>query len=226
MFPESGAEGTPPDSSHAPARRAVCGNCLRPRRACICGCVFRAGHAAQVLILQHPLEVHQAKGSARLLHLCLPHSRLETGSAFDAGRLDALLHGPWTEDRAGAAACARQPVLLYPSGPGDAGAPFDASLAPHRLRLVILDGTWRKSRRMLHENPQLAALPRLSLDETASRYRIRKARRAGQLSTFEAASHALAQLEGNAFPLDRMLAAFDAFVASQQAFLPDRDAAP
>jgi DTW domain. len=43
-------------------------------------------HRTEVLILQHPLEVHEAKGTARLLHLSLPHSRMVTGERFDAAR--------------------------------------------------------------------------------------------------------------------------------------------
>ena len=34
---------------------------------------------------------------------------------------------------------------------------------PSRLRLIVLDGTWRKSRKMLYRNPLLQQLPRLSL---------------------------------------------------------------
>ncbi len=56
-----------------------------------------------------------------------------------------------------------------------------------QLRLVVLDGTWRKSRKMLYLNPLLQALPRLPLvDLPALQYRIRKAQQAHQLSSFEA----------------------------------------
>jgi DTW domain-containing protein YfiP len=45
------------------------------------------GARTEVLILQHPLEVHEAKGTARLLHLSLPHSRMVTGERSDASAL-------------------------------------------------------------------------------------------------------------------------------------------
>ena len=68
---------------------------------------------------------------------------------------------------------------------------------PSRLRLIVLDGTWRKSRKMLYRNPLLQQLPRLSLQRMpASHYLIRKAHRPDQLSTLEATCAALAQLEG------------------------------
>ncbi|MGZ5201737.1 MAG: tRNA-uridine aminocarboxypropyltransferase [Telluria sp.] len=189
-------------------RRASCAVCERPQAACICAAVERVGSAVELLILMHPLEVGQAKNSGRLLHLCVPGSRIAAGEVFDPGVLDALLH----ED-------GRQPVLLYPAGP-DLPAVGGAVLAdPSRLRLVVVDATWRKSRKMLYLNPLLQALPRLALDDVpASAYRIRKAHAAHQLSSFEAAAYALEQLTGDRAGRERLLAAFDRFVVQQAAF--------
>ncbi len=50
------------------AKRARCPACLRAASSCICRWIAPVAHAVDVLILQHPLEVHNAKGSARLLH--------------------------------------------------------------------------------------------------------------------------------------------------------------
>jgi DTW domain-containing protein YfiP len=209
----------------ASPRRPQCAGCLRPQNACICAWVTPVAHQVEVLILQHPLEVDHAKGSARLLHLSLPHSRLLTGEVFaDA----ALLAAPF--EAAGAVAGGpRHTLLLYPDRPQDQalGVPAPPALPagwlrePARLRLVVLDGTWRKSRKMLYLSPPLQALPRLSLQgATASRYRIRKAHRPGQLSTLEATCSALAQLEADAGKFEPLLAAFDGFVAQQLGFLP------
>ena len=61
-------------------------------------------------------------------------------------------------------------------------------------------------------------MPRLSLIEVPlSRYLIRKAHRADQLSTLEATCFALAQLESSAEPFVPLLKAFDGFVAQQLA---------
>lgn len=188
-----------------PKRRPECPHCLRPQVACICGFAAPVSTALDVLVLQHPLEVREAKGTARLLHLSLPGSTLAVGEAFDADALDALLHGG-----------GRQPVLLYPQGPG-APAWQPGELAPSALRLVILDGTWRKSRKMLHLNPMLAALPRLALDSVPpSAYRIRKAHAPHQLSTLEAAACALARLDPGA-DLRPLLDGFHAFVSVHSA---------
>ena len=193
----------------------MCQACLRARSACICHWIVPLASRVELLVLQHPLEVRNAKNSARLLHLCLAGSRIEVGETFDAAALDALLSGG-----------GRQPLLLYPETPGDASpgdaSPHAVSLAePERLRLVVLDATWRKSRKMLHLNPALQRLPRLALqDVPPSAYRIRKAHAPHQLSTLEAAVHALAQLETNPVRYQPLLAAFDGFVQQQAAKTP------
>jgi DTW domain-containing protein len=164
-------------------------------------------------VLQHPLEVHHAKNTARLLHLSLPGSRLVVGERFDADVLQESMGQP------------RYTVLLYPATDftGHAApAPLDAARLAHlgSLRLVVLDATWRKSRKMLHLSPALQRLPRLALTQCPeSRYTIRKAHAPGQLSTLEATCAVLAQLEGNAAHWQPMLTALDGFVAQQASWV-------
>ena len=189
-------------------RRATCAACLRAQSACICRWVAPVRIEAALLILQHPLEVANAKNSARLLHLSVPGSVLAVGEAFGAATLETLLH-----------ADGRTPVLLYPDIPGEsAGA---ALAAASKLRLVVLDATWRKSRKMLYLNPALQRLPRLALrDMPASSYRIRKAHAPDQLSTLEASAHALGQVEGDPARVAVLFHAFEGFVEQQAAFVP------
>lgn len=153
--------------------RPRCPRCLHPLSTCLCELVRPVENRTGLLILQHPLEEHQAKNTARLLHLCLARSELRVGERFDE------------------AVALEDAVLLYP---GEGGVPWPDQ--PPR-RLVVLDGTWRKSRKMLALNPALRALPRLSWAEPpASRYAVRKAQKPEQLSTLEAAALALQQLDG------------------------------
>ncbi len=168
--------------------------------------------------MQHPMEVGNAKGSARLLHLSLARSQLVEGEVFASADLQALL----TDQQ-------KQPVLLYPDTPQDAALGVaqppalrpDALRDPPQLRLVVLDGTWRKSRKMLYLNPLLQQLPRLALRGIpASRYTVRKAHLPNQLSTLEATCAALAQLEGHAARYAPLLSAFDGFVAQQMGYRP------
>jgi DTW domain-containing protein YfiP len=195
------------------SRRPTCAACLRAQSVCICRFVTPVAGSVELLVLQHPLEVHNAKNSARLLHLCLAGSRLLVGETFVPTELDAALH-----------AGGRTPLLLYPHTPGEAvlGLPTPPLLAPpllerpDGLRLVLLDATWRKSRKMLYVNPSLQGLPRLALRELPpSAYRIRKAHAPDQLSSMEAAAHALSQLENRPERYEPLFQAFNAFVEQQ-----------
>jgi len=196
-------------SSTNPSRRASCPACLRAQSACICAWVRPVEAVPALLILQHPLEVGNAKNSARLLHLCVQGSVLAVGECFEEAALHDLLH-----------ADGRMPVLLYPDTPG---FPAPAAHLPPgaELRLVVLDATWRKSRKMLHLNPALRALPRLALSGMpASNYRIRKAHAPDQLSTLEASAWALGQMGGGHAPMAPLFEAFDGFVDQQAACVP------
>ncbi|MBH9578241.1 tRNA-uridine aminocarboxypropyltransferase [Inhella proteolytica] len=157
--------------------RSRCARCLRAR--CLCALLPEAplAHQVELVILQHPLEQHEVKGTARLLALALARCELRVGEQFS--------QPPNPEGRTEA--------LLYPGEP--AAAP--PGTAPQHLRLYVLDGTWRKSRLLLHRHPWLAALPRVNLAAAApSAYTVRKAHAAHQLSTLEACAAALQQLEG------------------------------
>lgn len=203
------------DTRDAPPRRPRCPDCGRPLRTCLCDLVVPTPNRVGVLVLQHPLEVAQAKGSARLLQRSLARCQLSTGELFPADTLHDRL-----------AADGRRSLLLYPDTPdiptlsrAEAAVDNLLSTGPETLRLVVLDGTWRKSLKMLHLNPLLMALPRLALqDLPPPRYRaMRRARRADQLSTLEAVCSALAQLEQDAARYQPMLDGFERFIARWQA---------
>lgn len=194
-----------------PVKRPVCAACLRAQSACICRWIAPVAPQAALLVLLHPLEVGNAKNSGRLLHLSVAGSALAVGEGFDADVLDDLLH-----------AGGRTPVLLYPHTPDDPHLPPPPALPAlpaSMLRLVVLDATWRKSRKMLYLNPGLQRLPRLALTDVApSNYRIRKAHAPHQLSSLEAAAQALGQLEGGA-RYGALLDAFDGFVSQQASYV-------
>jgi DTW domain-containing protein YfiP len=207
--------------------RLRCLACLRPQSACLCRWVIPVAHQVEVLILQHPLEADNPKGSARLLHLCLPRSRLVTGEVFTDQDLFVV------PGAAQAAGKPRRSVLLYPDMPQDRALgiaappplPPECLREPSSLRLIVLDGTWRKSRKMLYLNPVLQSLPRLSLQGLPpSSCRIRKAHQPDQLSTLEATCAALMRLEGDVDKFQPLLTAFDGFVAQQLGYLPIRNA--
>lgn len=154
-------------------------------------------NAIELLLLQHPLEQHEVKGTAALLRLSLTRCQVLVNEQFDAAALGDLSHT----------------ALLYPcTDPPPSLAP-----APPR-RLIVIDATWRKSRQMLARNPLLQGLPRLALRElpaSPAYAALRKARRAEHLSSLEASVLALQQLEPQPERYTPLLSAFEGFVAEQ-----------
>lgn len=201
----------------AHTKRALCRECNRPVATCICALVCTLNTEVELLILQHPEEVNNAKNSVNLLQLCASNSRVIIGEVFDQKLLSGQinLHN-------------KQALLLYPDTPEEKSLglisppplPELRGLQCTQLRLVIIDATWRKSRKMLYLNSALQAIPRLALNNPpASNYKIRKAHSKNQLSTLEASCYALQQLEPN-IDINPLLMAFNQFVAQQASFLP------
>jgi DTW domain-containing protein YfiP len=187
-------------------------------RNCICALISPIANRVEILILQHPDEAPNAKNTAGLLHLSLKNSQLQIGENFAAQDLDSWLF-----------ADQKQPLLLYPEIPEykalglTTPQPLPALnlMAAKQLRLVIIDATWRKSRKMLYLNHALQSLPRMMLTETpASIYKIRKAHSENQLSTLEASCYALQQLEQQQVDYAPLLTAMNLFVGQQSAFVP------
>ncbi|MGA5586444.1 tRNA-uridine aminocarboxypropyltransferase [Pseudomonas siliginis] len=161
--------------------RPQCPRCLRPQTHCLCPLIPHLDSRTRVLLLQHPSEVSHALNTARLAVLGLSNAELIVGEVFED--LPKLLNRPGYQARLLFPAEDAQPLQVY--------APNDQPML-----LVVPDGTWRKARKMLHLNPLLAALPRVTLTEGGvSRYRLRKAPGPGALSTIEAIVQALETLE-------------------------------
>ncbi|AXJ03872.1 DTW domain-containing protein [Pseudomonas fluorescens] len=180
--------------------RPQCPRCLRPQTHCLCPLIPSLDSRTRVLLLQHPSEVNHALNTARLAALGLNNAELIVGEVFED--LPTLLNRPGYRAR-----------LLFPAEDAQPMQTYAASDEP--LLLVVPDGTWRKARKMLHLNPLLAALPRVTLAEGGvSRYRLRKAPGPGALSTIEAIVQALQTLEAPA-SFDPLLKPFEALIEGQ-----------
>ncbi|GFM85024.1 DTW domain-containing protein [Pseudomonas cichorii] len=180
--------------------RARCERCLRPDNHCLCDLIPQLDSRTRVLVLQHPSEVSHALNTARLATLGLVNAGLVVGEVFED--LDVLLNQPGYQAR-----------LLFPGDDAQVLAPYADQDLP--TLLVVPDGTWRKARKLLHLNPLLAALPRVTLGSApVSRYRLRKAPGPDALSTLEAITHALQTLEGGD-SFCALLQPFDALIEGQ-----------
>lgn len=194
--------------------RAVCARCRRPEVVCYCRFVEEVPTRTRVVIFQHPRERDVPINTARIASLCLPASELHVGVSFSGtSTLDRLL-----ADRE------RPPVLLYP-GP-DA---IDVETSPPEgpVTLVVVDGTWWQARKLVQQNPELAALPRYAFRPAApSAYRIRKEPRDEYVSTLEAIVHVLTVLEGDGSAVASLLEPFRAMVDAQVAYAESQSARP
>lgn len=183
--------------------RRVCLRCRRPECACYCSHLCRIETRTRVFLLQHPRERDVAFGTARMANLCLPNSELHVGDACRSSPpLERALSDP-----------TRPPVLLYP-GDGAADVWRDPPRGP--VTLIVVDGTWANTRKMVRRSALLRDLPRLAFaPPRPSDYRIRREPHPHCVSTVEALAYVLGALEGDPERFERLLVPFRKMVDGQ-----------
>lgn len=183
--------------------RAICARCRRPTGGCYCTHVTPIDTRTRLVLLQHPRERNVAIGTARMASLCLVNSELHVG-------ID------WTRSEPLARALAdpgRPPILLYP---GEGSIDLVRSPPPGPVTLVVVDGTWAQTKKVVRTNPVLSALPRYAfIPPRPSEYRIRKEPDDASVATIEALVHALTALEGDEARFAALLAPFRAMIDFQ-----------
>jgi DTW domain-containing protein YfiP len=135
----------------------------------------------EVVVVRHDREAFKSTGTARIALQALARGHLvEYGE--DAAPANAALAG-WLSGAA----------LLFPET-GVEPKPLDAPAQ----RLIVLDGTWRQTRRMLRRLTALEGVPRLVLPaKDAAPLRLRESQAPEGRSTLEAIADALGLLEGD-----------------------------
>jgi DTW domain-containing protein YfiP len=183
--------------------REICSACRRPRSVCYCGEIRPIPTQTKVVLLQHPRERDMPIGTARMASLCLPNSELHVGLHWEqSSTFQKLLHDP-----------ERPAALLYP-GEGS----IDLSDAPPEgpITLIVVDGTWSQTKKLVKENPSLAKLPRYAFRPDApSDYRIRREPQETFVSTIEALVYVLGALEGGRERFEPILRPFRVMVDAQ-----------
>ncbi|PNI03162.1 tRNA-uridine aminocarboxypropyltransferase [Vibrio diazotrophicus] len=186
-----------------------CSQCGKARKACICDNIVALDSQVELIILQHPTEEHRPMGTVRILSLSLANSRLLVGEDFrEHGELNQLLAEPDVEH-----------FVLYPSdvslSAADVALPIEK-----KIRIILLDGTWKKAFKMWQLNTQLHHLPCLHLPEDLKgNYRIRKAPSENALSTVEAGFHVLSMMQPEK-DFSPLLDAFEAMIDYQIQQMP------
>lgn len=180
--------------------RQCCQRCTRPLAHCLCRLIPSLPSRTRIVLLQHPDEAKHALNTARLVALGLHNAQMLIAETFDD--LERYIQQP------GYRAC-----VLFPGEEAQVLSAYQDDQQP--LLLIVPDGTWRKARKILHCNPLLAALPRVTLAPgLSSRYRLRKAPNEDALATIEAVTHALSTLEPEA-DFSPLLRPFEALIEGQ-----------
>lgn len=163
-----------------------CDKCGKALKACICAWIKPLKSSTELIILQHPTEVRRPIGTARILTLSLGNSRRFVGEDFSGHtELNALLQ------EEGYLTC-----LVYPGEHSVGFSGIKQAASDKKIRVILLDGTWRKAYKMWQVSENLHTLPMVHLDpELFGDYKIRKAPKDNGLSTVEAGYHSLCALE-------------------------------
>ena len=170
--------------------RKLCNRCQRPLKVCLCAHLVKLQAPFKVLILQHPSEQKQALATVPLLQLCLSPLQVLVAEDFcDNDLVQALLKNK------------QNCRVLFP---GENSQNWEFGLGMAELNseeidtLIVLDGTWRKAKKMWHLNPWLHDFPCVSLTNAPqSQYQIRSSSVAGGVSTLEAIALACNYVSGN-----------------------------
>jgi len=183
----------------------MCDRCKRPVSVCYCHTITTVHNNWPVWIIQDKSEIHHPLGTARIAELSL--NNLEMISTKNKNLLNLFLKK--IEEK--------RPMLVYPGN--DAHSMQDMPI-DMTSPLLFLDGSWRKTKKMLYDYPQISALPKLSLSpDFISRYKIRKEPNTQSISTIEAIVHTLSYLENNPQKYQPMLSTMDWIIEKQIEFI-------
>jgi len=183
------------------SKRPTCKTCQRALSVCLCPHIKQIENRWPIRLLQHPNETKHAIGTAKIVQLSLTNcqtdicKQIEPDSEFEQ----------WLGQE--------NPVLIYP---GENAEGLDWLQSHPNRTLLVIDASWRKSRRMLLESPSLQRLQRVCIQPNKpSNYKIRKVPDPTSLSTLEAIVEILSELEGDQTKYQPLLAAMEWMINKQ-----------
>lgn len=197
------------------AQREYCLHCLYPLKTCLCSAVSPLNNQTVMDVMQHPSEQKMAKNTTRLVTLCAANTQVWLGEAqSDFAQLQLQLNKE-----------TRDIFVVYPNNDSQAIEPLflqkkgnaQINSAHKGVRLIFLDGTWKKAYKLWQLNPWLQAFPSVHFTAVSSQYIIRKAPGGHCLSTLEAVAYCLQGFEHiNVQPL------YNCLQKMQATFIPYR----
>ena len=194
--------------------RSYCNVCQRPQVSCICHLICPTKNDTHVVILQHPSEVKQSKGTVTLLSQSLVSCQVLIAEDFSEHQEFLRILADYKG----------QIALVYPSEQAEIIKQNDEHNLSDNIKCVILlDGTWKKAYRIYMINEVLQKIPhRVLPDNIKGQYQIRKTQKQGALSTLEACCYSLALMENDQEKYTGLLNQFIKFNQMQLSFVVKR----
>lgn len=166
--------------------RSFCPKCEFLKSRCLCETIREIDNKINIIILQHKSETKHALNTARILVKSLKNILLLTGEDFTNNEeLNAIIES-------GDNKCA----LIFPADQAEILSTENKASWSHITHLILIDGTWRKAKKVFYLSRNLHTLPAFRLvPKTQSQYKIRKSPSINGLSTLEATVESLKILE-------------------------------
>ena len=184
-----------------------CPGCRMPPGHCLCQARPRLKTETAIVIVSQWTDHVRPSNTGHLAHSVLENSSMLIRGLRDQPLPQQLDLAPET-----------RLLVLYAPGPDRAppevlGTHHGAKGSGPPTTLLVPDGSWTQSRRMMRREALFAAAQTVVLPPgPPSRYRLRCGRHAHELSTYEAIARALALLEDDLSLLAAMLPIFDQMV--------------
>lgn len=165
-----------------------CDGCGLVPAACACGQLPRVDNSNAITLLAHVRELRKPSNTGRLAVKMLSNARLIARGGPDE-----------VEGRAAEASLDEldpsRTLLLFPR---EDARPLEevATTLSSPVQLLIPDGTWSQTRRLVRRHTALQRLPAVTVSSRSTRYLLRRGSVPGLSCTLEAIARALGTLEG------------------------------
>lgn len=166
--------------------RELCDHCAYPINNCLCDHLTPTSHSTHVIVLQHPSEVKNAKNTVRLLKLISDNVTILVGESEQ----------DFAELKKQVLANLDLYAVLFPADDAISLDSVEQSESLPLQHLIVVDGTWKKAKKILMLNPWLNDVTKVTFSQQLhSDYQIRSTNVEGGLSTIEAVAYSLNNIE-------------------------------
>ncbi len=165
-----------------------CPACRQPGWLCVCDYAPRVTTRTPLVVVVHVHDLGRTSNTVRLLTLAVRNTTLVRHGVF-----------PTPADPASHLPAGTTPIVLFPGHGAKPMTPELLASLPSPPALVVPDGNWRQSSRMVKRLPLLAGAVKVSLPDRAFVGLALRCNPTGHhMSTYEAVAQALGVIEGEA----------------------------